>query len=539
MAKRVSAETITEITSSPDFAPAGSKVSTPPSADDLIAEARSEITGRIDRFTRLLKGALPEEDALRARESLEKAHRHKQQFDQLIAEVPEGFALVPVYYSKISQTENHAVHDEYLSNVRTRFLRFIGENHADAARALGICEHGIERMKLGLDPADEQGRQYEMNIDHIIERAGSGLWAAGKEKDPDQKVEVEDKFRQNHFGNLILIPTKIHDYKNTLNGIQRIGNLEPGEGKWILMMTPQRSDESPAFICPPQTPGSRWDVLAVKEKDPFTEIHHADFVVKQAADRVRELRDNPVADKALNTIEEVALRYKRDVAEMAHDKIKGRPSLSKIFNDVLEHDEQARETEKMLGPALQEAAQKIAHAFDGVADNLAGAQGKRLLQNFNGFFRGRTVTTLRENASKLPMDEAKQLTDICAAIEIDMNILMPPKPREEKTDKPDFAKNDGPRQSFNGKSAPHKHAGRNRKRYQGDVLPVAQGEESGNRAADAQSRAGAAAPARNDNATSAPRSDRKHSGRHVVVKEGWKKKDKRKRRKKSNSVNRR
>lgn len=539
MAKRVSAETITEITSSPGFIPAGSKVSTPPSADDIVAETRSEIAGRIDRFTRLLKGPLPEEDALRARESLEKAHRHSQQFEQLIAEVPEGFSLVPVYYSKITQTENQAVHDEYLSNVRTRFLKFIGESHADAARALGICEHGIERMKMGLDPADEQGRQYEMNIDHIIERAGSGLWAAGKEKDPDQKPEVEDKFRQNHFGNLILIPTKIHDYKNTLNGIQRIGNLQPGEGKWILMMAPQRSDENPAFICPPQTKGSRWDILAVKEKDPFTEIHHADFVVKQAADRMRELRANPVADKALNTIEQVALGYKRDVADMAHDKIKGRPSLSKIFNDVLEHDEQARDTEKMLRPALQEAAQKIARAFDGVADNLAGAQGKRLLQNFNGFFRGRTVSALRENASKLPMDEAKQLTDICAAIDVDMNILMPPKPREEKTDKPDFAKKDGARQSFNGKSGSYKHGGKNRKNYRSGVVPFAQNEDAGVRAADVQNRAGAAAPARNDNAASAGRSDRKHSARHVAVKDGWKKKTKRKKHKKSNSVNRR
>jgi hypothetical protein len=450
LAKRVSAETITEITSSPGFAPPG-KVSTPPSPEDIIQSTRRELDERIKKFTSLLAGNLTEEDELRARESLEKARFQRQQFDQLLNEVPEGFKLAPVYYSKITQEQNGAVHEEYLSNVRSRFLKFIGENHADAARALGVCEHGIERMKMGLDPADKEGRQYEMNIDHIVERAGSGLWAMGKEKDPDQKPEVEDKFRQNHFGNLILIPTKIHDYKNTLNGLQKIGNLQPGEGKWILMMTPERSEQKPAFICPPQTPGSRWDVLAVKEKDPFDEIHHADFTVKQAADRLREFRANPVVDKVLLTVEEVARGYKRDVAQMANDNIKGRRSLSKIFNDVLDHDEAAREAEKLLAPALKEVSDNLTRAFDNVADNLGGSKGTRLLHNFNGLFRSGAMRGLRENVAKLPMAEAKQLADICKVIETDLNVLIPPKPRSEN----DSAYKDGgnkARKNFNGQS---------------------------------------------------------------------------------------
>ncbi|MDP2206236.1 MAG: hypothetical protein Q8K65_08015 [Alphaproteobacteria bacterium] len=451
MAQRVSAETITEITSSPGFVPPG-KVSTPPSPEDIIQTARKELDERIAKFTRILAGNPTEEDGRRARESLDKARFQRKQFDQLLNEVPEGFKLVPVYYSKITQDQNGAVHEEYLSNVRTRFLKFIGENHADAARALGVCEHGIERMKMGLDPADKEGRQYEMNIDHIIERAGSGLWAVGKEKDPDQKPEVEDKFRQNHFGNLILIPTKIHDYKNTLNGLQKIGTLQPGEGRWILMMTPERSEQNPAFICPPQTPGSRWDILSVKEKDPFNEIHHADFTVKQAADRLREFRTNPVVDKALQAIEEVARTYKRDVAQMANDNIKGRRSLSKIFNDVLEHDEAAREAEKLLAPALKEVANNLTKCFDGVADNLGGDKGNKLLHNFNGFFRSNAMRTLRENTAKLPMPEAKEIADICKTIEADLNMLIPPKPRSEERSAEGKPKGDA-RKNFNGQSA--------------------------------------------------------------------------------------
>jgi len=446
LAQRVSAETITEITSSPGFVPPG-KLPTPPSPAEIIKNTRAELDERIVKFSRIVERRPSSEDELRARESLEKARFQRKQYDQLLNEVPEGFKLVPVYYSKITQEQNGAVHDEYLSNVRTRFLKFIGENHADAARALGVCEHGIERMKLGLDPADKEGRQYEMNIDHIIERAGSGLWATGKEKDPDQKPEVEDKFRQNHFGNLILIPTKIHDYKNTLNGLQKIGNLQPGEGKWILMMTPERSEQKPAFICPPQTPGSRWDILSVKEKGPFDEIHHTDFTVKQAADRLREFRSNPVVDKALLAIEEVARTYKRDAAQMANDNIKGRRSLSKIFNDVLEHDEAAREAEKLLAPALKEVANNLTKCFDGVADNLAGEKGHKLLHNFNGFFRNSAMRNLRENVAKLPIPEAKELSDICTAIETDLNMLVPSKPRGEGKPGGDARRN------FNGQSA--------------------------------------------------------------------------------------
>lgn len=451
MAKRVSAETITEITSSPGFVPPG-KAPTPPSPADIINRTRAELDERIAKFTRVLAGDLTEEDDRRARESLDKARSQRKQFDELLDQVPEGFQLVPVYYSKITQDQNGAVHEEYLSNVRARFLKFIGENHADAARALGVCENGIARMKMGLDPADKDGRQYDMNIDHIIERAGSGLWANSKEKDPDQKPEVEDKFRQNHFGNLILIPTKIHDYKNTLNGLQKIGTLQPGEGRWILMMTPERSEKNPAFICPPQTPGSRWDVLATREKDPSNQIHHADFIVKQAADRIRDVRANPLVDKALLTIEEIAKGYNRDAAQMANDNIKGRRSLSKIFNDVLEHNPSALEASQLLGPALKETADNIAKAFDGVADNLGGDKGGKLLYNFSGFFRSSAMRSLRENVAKLPLPEAKEVSDVCRVIEADLDMMMPPKPKTDSRAAEARPKGDASKK-FNGQSA--------------------------------------------------------------------------------------
>lgn len=433
MAIRVSAETITEITSSPGFAPPG-KNATPPSAEDIIKSTRKDIDARIDKFNRLLSGPLSGEDNLRARESLTKAKADKELYETALKEVPEGFKLVPVLYSKITQEQNGAIHSEYLSNVRSRFLKFVGENHADGARKLGICEHGIERMKQGLDPADSEGRPYEMNIDHIIERAGSGLWANSKEKDPDQAPEVEDKFRQNHFGNLILIPEKIHNYKNTLNNLQRIGQLQPGESKWILMMVPERNELNAGFICPPQTKGSRWDILAVRPKDPARDTHHADFIVKQTNDRVREFRAIPVAERTMQVIEAIAQNYNRDAVDMANDTIKGRRSLSQIFNDLIEHDEKAREINNLMRPMLKEAAASIHKAFETAIDHLGDPErGQKLLANFAGFFRGGAMKTLRDQASKLPLTEAAEIQKLCKTIEGDLDMLMPPKPRDLQT----------------------------------------------------------------------------------------------------------
>lgn len=428
MAKRVSAETITEITSSPGFVPSGKALNTP-SSDDIIQSTRLDIAGRIEKFENALLRANSHEDTLRARESLNKAVADKQHFETALKEVPEGFKLVPVFYSKVKQEENAAIHEEYLTNVRSRFLQFVGENHADAARKLGLCDHAIERMKRGLDPADSEGRPYEMNIDHIVERAGSGLWAQSKAKDPDASADTEDKFRQNHYGNLILIPEKIHNYKNMLNNLQRMSLLQPGESKWILMMVPERNEQNAGFICPPQTPGSRWDILAVRPHDPARDTHHADFVVKQTNDRVREFRSNPAAEKTMQGIEALAEQYKRSAVDMADLRIKGRGNLSKIFNDLLAEDETARNMDKLVRPLMTEATGSINKAFESAIDNLGDPErGQRLMASFAGFFRGGAMRTLRDQASKLPTPEAKELTDLCRTIERDLDMIMPPKP---------------------------------------------------------------------------------------------------------------
>lgn len=419
MTKRVSATTITEITASPGFAPPG-KESSPPTVSDLEDAIRKDLDNFINYRKNQLKTA-PAEKVDRAQQNVDKAIARRQQFEELIKDVPAGFELVPVRYAKITQEENAAIHNEYLKNVRSRFLQFAGENYADDLKALGICDVGIERMKRGLDPADANGRPYETNIDHIIERSGSGFWAKSKETDPDQKAEVEPKFRQNHFGNMILLPEEIHEYKNTLNNLQQIGDLQPGQSKWILMMTPVRDDKQAGFVCPPQQKGGRWDVLRQRPNDPFRNISHAAFTVEQANDRYVEFLENPVVDKALKAVTEVAKRSKKPVVEAAADNRPGKRNLSKIFNDILDHDLKARHHADMnLRPAIAESAKVLSNIFDEVAAFSDKQKAYKLTRNFAEFYEGKNMQKLRERAAGLPFEETLELHQTLKRIDLEL-----------------------------------------------------------------------------------------------------------------------
>jgi hypothetical protein len=423
LTKRVSAETITEITSAPGFSPPG-KVPSPPSIDDLHQEIRNNLADNAAHWARMAKMQPAVNPDQRILQKAEKSQSQKEQFEEIIKDVPQGFKLVPVLYSKITQEENAAIHQEYLKNVRSRFLQFVGENHADDLKALGISDYGIERMKKGLDPSDADGKQYETNIDHIIERSGSGLWAQSKETDPDQRSGVEPKFRQNHFGNMILLPEEIHEYKNTLNNLQRIGDLQPGQSKWILMMVPERSAQQPGFVCPPQKAGSRWDVLRHRPNDPFRKISHAAFTAENAAERFKELNENPQIEQTLQTIAHIAQSHHKPAVLMANDNLPGKGSLSKMFNDALAKDPRASvHVEKMLKPALSEATAFISNLFDEVAAAANQPKGDKLVRHFADFYHGKKVQALRESAEALPLAETAALYSTLVRVDQGMNVL--------------------------------------------------------------------------------------------------------------------
>jgi len=155
--KRISADTITDITSAKGFYDPAHPPSpdTAPSVEELCGGIRADLQHRLDE-TRAREAASKPPVSKYAPTAAD-LERQMEEFEQIIKDVPAGFRIAPVFYSRISRDENAEIHTEYQFISRPRFMRFLGENYADDLRRLGICEHGITRMKNGLDPANEQG----------------------------------------------------------------------------------------------------------------------------------------------------------------------------------------------------------------------------------------------------------------------------------------------------------------------------------------------------------------------------------------------
>lgn len=394
LAKRVCADTITKITSAPDFA-AQAFVPPAPSAQDLIALLRKNFSDAEDAALR----ALAAEPKNQQRQSEQKRVADlRASFEDILKNVPDGFALVPVYYSYIGQKKNEKLQSQYLSSLRRDFLRFLGDNHADDLRKLGVCEHGIVRMQRGLDAANAQGELYYLNIDHIVERSGSGLWAdkATRAQDPDNPGAGEI-YRVNHFGNFILLPNAVHDFKNALNSLQQATALKEGEGKWILMLTPRRDARLSGFVCPPQPPGHPLHGLRKRGGDMRDRLGHVSFVAWQANDCLRKVLSHPLV--AAND-----------------NKPLGNRKLRRIFNDMSKDPSTKREIDS-LRPHLEETATLIPGIFSEVAARRGTNGGRKVFENFISFFHGRNLRRLRERSARLPFAEAAALQAAVSAID--------------------------------------------------------------------------------------------------------------------------
>ncbi len=368
MRKRVAVDTITEITSAPDFAPA-EDVPPAPSREELIAELRKNFS-----------------------DTASQAFNCAANLEKIIKDVPAGFDLVPVFYRRVESGKNASIQNEYLFRVRDHFLRFLAENHERELKNLGICEEGIARMKNGLDPVNEKGMLYNISIDHIIERSGCGLWGEKKEEDP-ARPGVAPKYRANHFGNLILLPHHVHEFKNSLNALQGLKALVPGEGKWILMLVPKRDAHHSGFVAPPQGPGHRLHGIHTRAHDASKKIGHTNYVVARAHNWLDLTADKNAPDR----------RHVR---------------------------------KNFLRPALKDVAEQMKDAFNFVSSRNNTPRGKAEYGAFVRFYQGRSVQRLKARVQKLPFKEAIALRSVFARIDLDI----PPKPlppaKEQKPKSP-------------------------------------------------------------------------------------------------------
>jgi len=372
----------------------------PPSADQMIAQIRADFTSRIDSLEKLIRQSKTAgRKASAPPTAFEIAHRQalkdQDAFEKLMASVPKGFRLTPVLYSRITPEQNAEVFAEYNKRVRPDFLHYLAHNHAAELSALGICQHGIDRMKKGLDPADASGSLYSLNIDHIVERAGGGNWSLQKAVDPQMPAGSPPTFLVNHFSNFILLPKKIHNYKNDLNALQKASFTPYGESRWVLMLVPETGPGQSAYIAPPQDQQHPLHGVHTHRENGSHYIQHAEFMVDRTRDALSVFRQDPVVAGILKTAEGTGTNPRQ------------------AFNDaVSQHPTQKDRLETFVKPAMQETLRWLTLAFNDVSKT-----GKITSKSFLDFYQGRKVSNLPLEMADLPCEETEKLRDIIQQID--------------------------------------------------------------------------------------------------------------------------
>lgn len=417
LAKRVSADTITQITGAATFREQ-EKASPPPTTADLIEKTRERLAKEVAAMQAFVDAADPEnERTIEARtKDLVQAQSNQQLFETLLKDVPTGFRLEPTFYSRITMQENDAIREEYSYHVRPRFLKFVGENYADDLRALGIAEEGIERMKSGLDPEDRNGHKYNLNVDHIIERAGSGTMGKTKSADPDS-MSSKPVFNINHFGNFVLLPEPVHEYKNMLNDLQVASDMPWGKGKWILMMVPERTNEHAGFVAQPQPKTSKLKGLSTNPPGQ----NHSQYIVEVTLGQLADMKDTGNIRTLVRELIVEADAGGKTVAETADIEARQKKGgLRKKFNDAVAKDPEAAAIIGMVRPALDDVTQNVSSLFRRVSRSTSSRNEKDAFWEFVRFFRSPEVKNLKLDAEALPLPESAEMLRTFRQIEQDM-----------------------------------------------------------------------------------------------------------------------
>lgn len=396
MIPRVSAETITSMTAAPEFAAPGKDPVPPaPTVEELIEKIRASLQSKCYQGTGHAKSAQ------------ESARRKLDQFEEMIDQVPQGFALAATYYKKIPHEDLQKIRKEFDNvdtsktaveelngGIRSHYLKHLAEHFTDDLRQLGICDHGISFMREGFYPISADGMQYSVGVDHIIEAAGCGGWADSK--DPDiEGGSPAPHYRANHYANLALIPDQVHLWKNLLNNFQGLTNSRTGEAAWILTLVPATSDPSRpvGFVAPPQQLGHKLSGMQIKAD----RIHMRAVKLKQTTEHTLRLVNAFTAEKTV-------ARFLK--------------SCEKALNRAPANDNKlgaqlitAAEAETQIRKFLKEELRPALHENMGAISQMFNAASESALKAFNGPRDTRAFLWFRKNL------ESGDMADLRASID--------------------------------------------------------------------------------------------------------------------------
>lgn len=447
--KKVSAETVTGITGTPEFA--GHALPPQPTRDELVAKIRKGLEKTLHEKKAAATGKNTTSEAFR----IANAEGMLTRFEALLQNPPDGFDLVPVYYVRAPAHRKEEVLDEYSFNVRPRFLRHLAVNHAKELAALGLCAHAIGRMREGLDPLRADGAYYSVSIDHIVERSGSGTWASTRLRDPHDPEHEADVSPVNHFRNLILLPEHVHQAKNTLNHLQISDKLEEGEGRWVLMLVPSTKHTS-GFVAAPQKAGLGCATPTIKDM-----LSNTGYIAMQAARMVKMLRQNQGVSANLTTLSALAHARGKDLAQAANDNIvQNNPANSLEFGGTFaEAFEQTlrlnphlhKRAHELVRPALRDVAASLRLLFNEIMGQYHDQchnkeksekslhDSRDNLDSFLRFYHSKPLNALRKDTRLLPFPEAAQLRQMFNKIDENLQkhgLDAPPHPvKKPKTQK--------------------------------------------------------------------------------------------------------
>lgn len=177
-----------------------------------------------------------------------------------IANIPPEMDIITLAYTRVPSEQNHKVWDEFQAQSEPAFYRHLYANHKDALKAAGFCDYALSCLARGLSPTTEEGIPYNVDVDHIVERAGGGKMSTEPSVDPI--AGGPPSYPINHIGNLCLILKQWHNCKNELNGAQNIAATQPGDTRMLCMAVPPLSQRggtllSAALVQPYLPPSGR------------------------------------------------------------------------------------------------------------------------------------------------------------------------------------------------------------------------------------------------------------------------------------------
>lgn len=177
--------------------------------------------------------------------------------------LPDGFEIVPVLSSRVFDDKIQLVRKEFNKNIDRKFTSFISFKYPYELKKLGVAEKHLNIFKNGWLPKIGEKLIYDLNRDHIIECSLAGKFATTQQDDKFNKAATSNTFIVNHFLNLLLLPQKIHQLKNSINHIQfdlyNRKNIKNDE--WFLMLIPKKNPETSGFITHPQSDERKFGII--------------------------------------------------------------------------------------------------------------------------------------------------------------------------------------------------------------------------------------------------------------------------------------